>query len=95
VKAPADEDLREAVRAALAGDRDTAGLTLRVGVLHAVVHLGGQAPSARLRHRAEAVAAGVAGVRGVANRIEAPGGPSPARTVNLSPHDEGNPNRYE
>lgn len=92
---PADEGLREAVRAALAADPLTAPLHLRVGVLNAIVHLAGQAPSASLWRRAEAVAAGVIGVRGVANRIEAPGGPSPARTVNLSPHDEGNPNRYE
>jgi osmotically-inducible protein OsmY len=84
VKASADEDLREAVRTALAADPDTAVLNLRVGVLHCVAHLGGQAPSPRLRHRAEAVAAGVIGVRGVANRIEAPGAPSPMRTIELS-----------
>lgn len=95
MKESADDDLRDAVQKALAADPDTAVLSLRVGVLHAIVHLGGQASSASLRQRAEAVAAGVAGVRGVANRIEAPGGPSPARTVNLIPQDEGNPNRYE
>ena len=83
MKASADEDLREAVRTALAADPDTAPLDLRVGVLNAVVHLGGQVPSAGLRHRAEAVAAGVMGVRGVANRIEAPGAPSPMRTIEL------------
>jgi osmotically-inducible protein OsmY len=78
-----DEELRKAVRAALAADPDTAGLTLRVGVLHAVVHLGGHAPTSGLRHRAETVAAGVIGVRGVANRIDAPGAPSPIRTIEL------------
>jgi osmotically-inducible protein OsmY len=89
VKASADEDLREAVRIALAANPDTAVLNLRVGVLHSVVHLGGQAPSACLRHRAEAVAAGVMGVRGVANRVEAPGAPSPMRTIELPLHRSG------
>lgn len=83
MKASADEDLREAVRAALAADPEMAPLDLRIGVLNSVVHLGGQAPSASLRRRAEAVAAGVMGVRGVANRIEAPGAPSPMRTIEL------------
>ena len=84
MKALADEDLREAVRTALAADPHLAPLDLRIGVLNAVVHLGGRAPSATLRDRAERLAAGVVGVRGVANRIEAPGAPSPMRTIELS-----------
>jgi osmotically-inducible protein OsmY len=78
-----DQTLREAVRRALAADALTMELDLRVGVLKAVVHLGGQAPSLGLWRRAETVAAGVPGVRGVVNRIEAPGAPSPSRTINL------------
>lgn len=89
MKESADEDLRDAVRRALAADPDTAVLSLRVGVLHSIVHLGGQAPSAGLRHRAEAVAADVNGVRGVANRIEAPDAPSPMRTIELPLHGPG------
>lgn len=84
MKETVDEDLREAVRATLAADPFLAPLDLRIGVLNAVVHLGGLAPSAILRDRAERVAAGVSGVRGVANRIEAPGAPSPMRTIELS-----------
>jgi len=78
-----DEVLRECVLQALAADPQTAALGLRVGVLNAVVHLGGEAPSAGLRDQAEAIAAAVAGVRGVVNRIEAPGAPSPARTIHI------------
>jgi len=78
-----DELLRESVLQALADDRQTAGLGLRVGVLNAFAHLAGKAPSERLWHRAEAVAANVAGVRGVVNRIEAPGAPNPIRTINI------------
>ena len=83
MEASADDDLREAVRMALAANPDTAALDLRLGVLNSIVHLGGEAPSASLWHRAEAVAAGVTGVRGVANRIEAPGAPRPMRTIEL------------
>jgi osmotically-inducible protein OsmY len=78
-----DETLREAVRRALASDPDTAALDVRVGVLNTVAHLAGQVPSKSLWHRAEAVAARVAGVRGVVNRIEAPGAPSPSRVITI------------
>lgn len=78
-----DETLRALVLEALASNRDAAALDLRVGVLNAVVHLGGEAPSAGLRDRAETIAAAIAGVRGVVNRIEAPGAPSPARTIHI------------
>jgi len=78
-----DETLRALVLEALASNRDAAALDLRVGVLNAVVHLGGEAPSAGLRDQAEAIAAAIAGVRGVVNRIEAPGAPSPARTIHI------------
>jgi len=90
-----DERLRESVLKTLAGDGQTADLDLRVGVLNAVVHLGGEAPSEATRLRAGAAAAQVAGVRGVVNRIEAPGAPSPARTVDLSPSDEWSASRDE
>lgn len=79
-----DERLRAAVLQALAADPRTASLNLRVGVLNAIVHLGGCASSLAAWTRAEQIAANVPGVRGVANRIEAPGAPSPSRTINLN-----------
>jgi osmotically-inducible protein OsmY len=78
-----DDTLRKCVLQALAAEKQIAALGLRVGVLNGVVHLGGEATSAHLRDHAEAIAARVAGVRGVVNRIEAPGAPSPSRTINI------------
>ena len=78
-----DELLRHSVLQALAQEPQTAALELRVGVLNALVHLGGAAPSQRLWHLAETIAASVLGVRGVVNRIQAPGAPSPVRTINI------------
>jgi len=79
-----DEQLRDAVLQALAADPRTAPLDLRAGVLNGIVHLGGSAPSDDDWAWAEMVSARVPGVRGVVNRIEAPGAPSPARTINLN-----------
>lgn len=87
-----DHQLRQAVLDALAEDSLTARLALRVGALNAIVHLAGEVPNLDLRARAEQVAAAVPGVRGVVNRIEAPGAPSPSRTIHLdlfSPSDKG------
>jgi osmotically-inducible protein OsmY len=78
-----DELLRLSVLQALAQDEHTAALGLRVGVLNAVVHLGGAAPSQKHWLLAEAIAASVPSVRGVVNRIEAPGAPSPVRTIDI------------
>jgi osmotically-inducible protein OsmY len=78
-----DERLRAAILAVLATEVQTAGADLRVGVLNGIVHLAGSAESLQKRARAEVLAEGVHGVRGVVNRIEAPGGPSPAREINL------------
>lgn len=78
-----DERLRAAILAVLATEVQTAGAELRVGVLNGIVHLAGSVDSLQRRARAEELAEGVHGVRGVANRIEAPGGPSPARKINL------------
>lgn len=90
-----DEQLRAAILQALALDQCTLGLDLRVGVLGGFAHLAGKVPTLELRAHTELVVSSVPGVRGVANRIEAPGAPSPARTVNLSPPDEWSPNRHE
>jgi osmotically-inducible protein OsmY len=78
-----DERLRAAILAVLATEVQTVGEDLRVGVLNGIVHLAGIVDSLHKRARAEELAEGVHGVRGVVNRIEAPGGPSPAREINL------------
>lgn len=80
-----DERLRLAVVEALACNESTSDMNLRVGVLNAVAHLAGFAPTILVWELAGELAASVPGVRGVVNRIEAPGGPSPSRTVNLPP----------
>jgi osmotically-inducible protein OsmY len=78
-----DEQLRLAVQEALAGDETTARFKLRVGVLNAVVHLAGFAPKPSVWDLAAEIAANVSGVRGVVNRIDAPGAPSPSRIIHL------------
>lgn len=90
-----DERLRTRIMRVLAQDERTLALEIRLGVLSGFAHLAGKVPSLELRALAEAIVAGVPGVRGVANRIEAPGAPSPARTVNLNPPDGGTAKRNE
>jgi osmotically-inducible protein OsmY len=79
-----DESLRAAILAALAADQRTSKTKLHVGVLNGVAHLAGKVNSLPERLAAEEIAAGVPGVRGLANRIEAPGAPDPAREINLN-----------
>ncbi|MCU0488945.1 MAG: BON domain-containing protein [Anaerolineales bacterium] len=81
--APSDEMLRAEVLAALAAEKRIAGGELHVGVLHGIVHLAGQVATMLERSVAEDAASQVAGVRGVVNRIDAPGAPSPARQIDL------------
>lgn len=78
-----DERLRAAILAVLSTEVQTAGADLRVGVLHGIVHLAGSVDSLDTRTRAEELVQNIDGVRGVVNRIEAPGGPNPAREINL------------
>jgi len=61
---------------------------LHVGVLNNIAHLAGKVDSLAKRAVAEEIAQSVVGVRGVVNRIEAPGAPSPARTVHLNLSDQ-------
>lgn len=82
-----DEKLRAAILEAFAGDARL-GLGLHVGVLNGVVHLAGKANSLIERAAAELLAVQTPGVRGVVNRIEAPGAPSPAREINLDFRNE-------
>lgn len=86
-----DESLRGAVLAALESDLRTEGAGLRVGVLNGIVHLAGAVETLEARSAAAELAGRTPGVRGVVNRIEAPGGPSPARKINLDLNDEKNP----
>ena len=77
-----DQDLRMAILAAFTGDKRISA-DLRVGVLNGIAHLAGTVNSLTDRDAAEELAGQVPGVRGVVNRIEAPGAPSPAREINL------------
>lgn len=83
-----DEKLRAAILSRFAADDRTAFANLRVGALNGIAHLTGVAASIETRILAAELAEEVAGVRGVVNRIEAPGAPSPARTVNLNLQNE-------
>ena len=78
-----DERLRLAILVTFAADSRTASADLRVGVLNGIAHLAGVVDFLVVRAAAEELAGQVGGVRGVVNRIEAPGAPSPAREINL------------
>ena len=73
-----DESLRKAILARLADDPRTAFTNLRVGVLNGIAHLAGIVTSLETRIVAAELVGEITGVRGVVNRIEAPGAPSPA-----------------
>jgi osmotically-inducible protein OsmY len=78
-----DEKLREAILTRFAMNDRTASANLRVGVRNGIAHIAGVVPSLEIYIVAAEITKVVPGVRGVVNRIEAPGAPSPARTVNL------------
>jgi osmotically-inducible protein OsmY len=78
-----DEKLRASILSILSVDSRTASANLRVGVLHGIAHLAGTVDSLLIRDAAEELVKSMDGIRGVVNRIEAPGAPSPSRAVNL------------
>jgi hypothetical protein len=78
-----DDKLRAAILSIFAKDDRTAYANLRVGVLNGLVHLAGVAASIEIHIAAAELAQSLPGVRGVINRIEAPGAPSPSRMINL------------
>jgi osmotically-inducible protein OsmY len=78
-----DEKLRAAILSRLATDDRTAFANLRVGVLNGIAHIVGVVSSLETYVTAAEIAESVHGVRGVVNRIEAPGAPSPSRTIHL------------
>lgn len=80
---PSDEALRAAILVVFAENSRITSTELRVGVLNGVAHLAGTAASLEIRELAEELAKNVRGLRGVVNRIEAPGAPSPARRIDL------------
>lgn len=82
-----DEILRAEILAVIAADSRTSTADLRVGVLNGIAHLAGTVDSLVIRNAAEELAMHVRGIRGVVNRIESPGAPSPARIVNLNLKD--------
>lgn len=80
-----DKKLRTALLARCASDDRIAYANLRVGVLNGITHLAGVVMSIETRILAAELAKETEGVRGVVNRIEVPGAPSPSRTIHLSP----------
>ena len=79
-----DEKLRAAILSRFAADDRTAFANLRVGVVNGIAHLAGVVASIETRILAAELAGEAPGIHGVVNRIEAPGAPSPSRTVNLN-----------
>lgn len=78
-----DDSIRISILAKLSDDERIRQAHLRVGVLHGIAHLTGEVDTLVARAAAEEIARQVDGVRGVVNRIAAPGAPSPAREINL------------
>lgn len=61
-----------------------AAYEIQVGVDNCIVHLAGSVPDLRIRDQIEYDIAKIHGVRGVVNRIDAPGSPPPGRTIDLN-----------
>jgi len=78
-----DEQLREVILNIFAADSRIAPAGLRVGVLNGIAHLAGMVDSLTTREVAEDLVKKLSGIRGVVNRIDAPGAPSPSREVNI------------
>ncbi len=78
-----DDGLRLAILEMIAADGRFASAAFHVGVSNGIAHLAGRVDSFEMRLLVEDSVSRVPGIRGVVNRIEAPGAPSPGRTVNL------------
>lgn len=81
-----DEKMRAEILARFAADNRITYTNLRVGVLNGIAHLAGVVASVEIRIIAAETADDVPGIRGVVNRIEAPGAPSPSRAIHLTPN---------
>ena len=78
-----DNILRQLILARFDANERIASANLHVGVSNGIIHLAGYLTLIEDRQLADDMVASIPGVRGVVNRIETPGAPSPARTVNL------------
>lgn len=88
-----DDVPRAAVLFVLSANGQNSAAGFCVGVVNDVVHLAGSAGSLEIRAAAEEYARNVPGGRGLVNRIDAPGAPSPTRIINLDlGHDPGKAN---
>jgi osmotically-inducible protein OsmY len=93
-----DETLRTKVMNTLASDSRFCQLSLRVGVRKGIVHLGGNVPTFDVWIQVEQRVAKIPAVRGVVNRMRAPGAPSSSRTIHLettSFYEKGEHNERE
>ena len=79
-----DIKLRAQVIETICANQQFNQLDIRVGVNKGIVHLGGSAPSIECRQIIEDCVRKISRVRAVVNRIDAPGAPSPSRTVELN-----------
>ncbi|MHC1739891.1 MAG: BON domain-containing protein [Anaerolineaceae bacterium] len=79
-----DQYLRKKILRIFASECQIDVANLRVGVLNSIAHLAGTVDSITNRNTAEELAKNIGGIRGVVNRIEAPGAPSPSRAINLN-----------
>ena len=87
-KTISDESLRARIIHTLTAEGSPTISELHIGVVNGVVHLAGLVDTAEIRISIEEIASRVKGVRGVVNRIEAPGAPSPARTIHIDLNDK-------
>ena len=83
-----DEKLRATILARFISDERVAFANLRVGVSNGIVHLAGVVSSIEVRIAAAELVSDIPNVRGVVNRIEAPGAPCPGRTIHLNLQSE-------
>lgn len=87
---PSDTELREKILALFSTNSSQIFANLRVGVTHGIVHLAGYVDTLARRATAEEMVQNIHAVRGVVNRIEAPGAPSPSRSIQLNLADSRN-----
>lgn len=78
-----DANLREIIFTIFASDSRFSSSDLRVGVLNGIVHLAGKVNTMADRDAVEQLARQVSGIRGVVNRIDTLGAPSPSRIIDL------------
>lgn len=78
-----EENIRSKVQGLLA-EPEYSCYEIQVGVENGIVHLAGSVPDQTMRDQIEFEIGKISGVRGIANRISAPGSPLPGRTIDLN-----------